>query len=200
MNPYHVKRIHQLPASRIRGMVGISKLPLIDHHARLGVRRDIIKPSRHGAWLVHLRQKSRNRLLYSIRPAERPDYPVLLQRVRLLLYFPLHHCLLAAAHRPLRRIPPVFVTGQYCIRVQDFPLNIPEHKLPVRRSRRPVHQATRLISGIVKQLYADILRHLPRRCRILIRRYRPGQRDNQPEPGILRRVLMGGIDKAAEIK
>ena len=200
MDTHHVKSIHQLPAGRVRGMVGIRKLPLINHHPRLGIRRYIIIPPLHGARLIHVRQEHLRRFLDAVRPAERPDHALLGERVRLLLHLPQDHRLLPPAHRPLRRIPPVPIPCKHHIRVQDLPRNIPEHKLPVRRRGRPVHQAGRLISGIVKHLHADVLRHLPRHRRILVRRHIPGQRDHQPEPGTLRRMLMRGIDQAPEVK
>ena len=173
MNPHHIESIHQLPAGRVRGMVGIGKLPLIHNNARLRIRRDIIIPARHGAWLVHLRQEFYNRILNGICPAESSDDSFFGKRVRLLLHLPLHHGLLPAAHRPLRRIPPVLILFQHHIRVQNLPFNIPEHKLPIGRGGRPVHQSAGFIGGIVKQLHADLLRHLPCHRRILIRRNIP---------------------------
>ena len=107
--PHNVKSIHQLAAGRVRGMVGISKLPFINHHTCLGIRRDIIKPPRHCTCLVHIRQELCDCFFNGIRPAERPDHSIFFKRVRLLLHLPLHYRLLPAAYRPLGRIPPILI-------------------------------------------------------------------------------------------
>ena len=173
MDADNVKCIQQLPTSRISGMVGIRKLPFINHHTCLWVCRNIIKSLRHHAFLIHIRQKYTDCLFYRISPAECTYDSFLRQRISLFLHLPADNCLLSAADRPWRRISPICISFQHRIRIQKCSRNITEKEFSICRGGRPIHEAAWFVGCIIKQLHTNILCHFSCHCCIFIRRYGP---------------------------
>ena len=63
MNPYNIKRIHKLTAGRIRRMMTIRKLVIINNNPCTTVCRYIIVSSRHSWRLINIRNKRINGFL-----------------------------------------------------------------------------------------------------------------------------------------
>ena len=198
VQPHHVKGVQQPTTGRVGGMVAVGKAVIVNDHASMGVGGDVVVPPRHGAVLVDVREEGVDGCGDGVGAAEGPDHPRLGQRVGLFLDFPLHDNLLAAGHRPLRRIVPVGVLCQDGIRVEQVAIDLLTHELAVRGGGGPVHQAARLVGGVIELLDADLLRHLPGHRHVLVRPDLAGQGDDEPEPGGLRGVLVGGVEVAAE--
>ena len=69
-------------------------------------------------------------------------------------------------------------------------------ELPVTGSARPVHHPLRLVAGIIKLVNPQGMGHSAPNSLIFIRVYIPRQRDDQAEAWLLRRMLMGGVDRS----
>ena len=195
---HHIKSVHQLSAGRVRGMVAVSKFPFIQYDSRLGVCRNVIITPRHSAMLIYVWKERINRIFDSVGPAECAHQTRLFQRICLLFNLPLHYLFLSFRHRPFRRVAPIFVSGKHSIRIEQTAFDFPIDKLPICRGGRPVHEAARLIGGIVKHLNPYILSDFPGYCHILIRCHFTGERDDQTEPWLLWCAFMGGIQITLE--
>ena len=73
-----------------------------------------------------------------------------------------------------------------------------EHELAIGRGAGPVHETARLIGCIIEEFDADILCNLSGYRTVFVRRHLTRQRDDQAEPGLLRRVFMGTVEIALE--
>ena len=198
VNTNHIKCIHQLAAGRVCGMVAIGELIFIENHTRLGVRRNIVVTPRHGTVLVHIGEKSVDGIGYRISTAESTHGSGLLQRVCLLFDVTLDDTLLPLGNRPLCGVTPVRVFCQNGIRVQQVTLHLVKYELSIGGGAGPVHQTARLVGGIIEEFDTDLLCDLSGNRAVFIRGHFTGQRDDQAEPGLLRRVFMGAVEIALE--
>ena len=94
---------------------------------------------------------------------------------------------------------PIGVLGEIGIRVQQRAILGFVEELAICGGGGPVHQAAGFIGGIVKQVNADLLGHHPGYRRILLLGDVAGQGDDHPQPRMLRRVFMGGVDAALKV-
>ena len=94
---------------------------------------------------------------------------------------------------------PIGVLGEIGIRVQQRAFLGFVEELAVCGGGGPVHQAAGFIGGIVKQVDADLLGHHPGHRRVLFFGDVTGQGDDHAQPGMLRRVFMGGVDAAVKV-
>ena len=193
---HHVKGVEQLSAHGVAGVVAVTELVLVDHHARLGIGGNIVIAPAHGAGLVHVGEEGLDGLAHRVRAAKRSNGSLLGQRIGLLAGLALHDGLLAARYRPFRHVAPIPVLGEHGVRVEQLAFDLPEHELAVQRGRGPVHQAGRLIGRVVELLDADFLGDLAGHGDVLVGGHIPGQRDDEPQARLFRRVLVGGVDKA----
>ena len=94
---------------------------------------------------------------------------------------------------------PIGVLGEIGVRVQQRAFLGLVEELTICGGGGPVHQAAGFIGGIVKKVDADFLGYHPGHSRILLLGDIAGQGDDHPQPGMLRRVFMSGVDAAPEI-
>ena len=181
-------------------MVAVCELVLIHHNTRLGICWNIIKTPRHSTVFIDIGEEGFDGILDRVSTAERTDCSGLGKRVSLLFDVTLNDALLPFGYRPLRRIMPIRVPSKDLVRVQQFALHLVEDELSVRRSAGPVHQAARLIGRVIEQLDADVLCDLSGYRTVFIWSHLTGQRDDQTQTGLFRRVLMGAVEKAMEGK
>ena len=200
MDTDYIKSIHQLATGRVRGMVAVGELVLIENNASLGVSRNVVVTPRHCTVLIHIGDKGVDGIGYRISTAECSYRSRLLQRVSLFLNVTLDNALLPLGHGPLGGIVPVSVFCQHLVWIQRLSFHFSEYELTVRRSRGPVHQTARLIGRIVKQFNADLVRHFSGYRTVFIWGHLTGQRDDQAESRLLRRVFMGAVEQAMEGK
>ena len=121
-----------------------------------------------------------------------------LQRVCLLFDVTLDDALLPLGNGPLCGIAPIRVFCQNGIRVQKFALHFMKYELPIGGGAGPVHQTAWLIGGIIEELDADLLCDFSGYRTIFVRRHLTGQRNDQAQSGLLRRVFMGAVEIALE--
>ena len=180
-------------------MVAVGKLPIVHHHAGGGVCGDVVIAPVHGGRFVDIGEEGFDGFLNAIGAAESAHDTRLFQRVGLLSDAPAHRFGLAGGNWPGGSVMPIGVLGEIGIRVQQRAFLGFVEELAVCGGGGPVHQAAGFVGGIVKQVNADLLGHHPRHCRILLLGDVAGQGDDHPQPGMLRRVFMGGVDAALKV-
>ena len=198
MKAHHIEGVEQFPAGGVGGVMAIGKLVLVDHDARLGIGRDVVKASCHGTVLVHIGQELLDCLLHRVGPAKGAYQPGLGERVSLPLHLSGDHLLLPLGDGPLCSVMPVGVSRQHTVRVEEITVDLTEEKHTVAGCGWPVHESARLIGGIIEQLDSNVFSHLTRYRHILIRCDLTGQRDDETQARLFRCTFMGGIDEAVE--
>ncbi len=199
MQAHQVKGVQQPTADRVCGMVAVGKLPIVDDDTGRGICGDIVIAAVHGRRRIHIREEGVDGFLHGIGAAESTRHTRLCQRVGLLSNAVLHHLGLTAGNRPGGSVVPIIVTGKVFIRVKLGTVLHLVEKLAVGGGGRPVHEPGCLVGGIVKEVDADLLCHHAGDCRIFFFADLPFQRNEQSKAGMLRCVLMGGIDAALEV-
>ena len=199
MQTHQVKSVQQPAADRVGGMMAVCELAVVDDDAGRGIGRDIVVATVHGRRRIHIREEGVDGFLHGIGTTESTHHPRLCQRVGLLGNAVLHHLGLAAGYRPGGSVVPIIVTGKVFIRVKLGTVLHLVEKLAVGGGGRPVHEPRCLVGGIVKEVDADLLCHHAGDCRIFFFADLPFQRNEQSKAGMLRCVLMGGIDATLEV-
>ena len=179
--------------------MAVSEFPIVNHHAGGGVGRDIVVPPVHRGRFVDIGEKGFDCFLNGIGTAESAHDAGLFQRVGLLGDAPAHRFGLPGGNRPGGSVMPIGVLGEIGVRVQQRTILGLVEEFAVCGGGGPVHQAAGFIGGIVKQVDADFLGHHPGHRRVLFFGDVAGQGDDHAQPGMLRRVFMGGVDAALKV-
>ena len=129
-----------------------------------------------------------------MRPTERADDPALSSRVFLLT--DLHTgALFQRAHgRPEGSVRPVGIGGQHRVRVEEGCVVIAEHELAVLGRAGPVHEPCGLEGGGIEAGQRQLVRNAPGNGCVFVRRDRPGERDDEAQAHLFRRMAVGGIE------
>ena len=180
-------------------MVAVRKFPIVHHYAGGGVGGDIVVPPVHGGRFVDIGEEGFNRFLNGIGAAKGAHNAGLFQGIGLLGDAPAHRFRLPGGNRPSGSVTPIGVFGKIGIRVQQRAFLGFVEELAVCGGGGPVHQAAGFIGGIVKQVDADLLGHNPGHRRVLFFGDVTGQGDDHAQPGMVRRVFMGGVDAALKV-
>ena len=180
-------------------MVAVGELPIVHHHAGGGVCGDVVIAPVHGGRFVDIGEEGFDGFLNGIGAAESTHDTGLFQRVGLLGDAPAHRFGLARGNRPGGGVVPIGVLGEIGVRVQQRAFLGFVEELAVCGGGRPVHQAAGFIGGIVKQVDADLLGCHPGHRRVLLLGDVAGKGDDHAQPGMLRRVFMGGVDAALKV-
>ena len=179
--------------------MAVGELPIVNHHAGGGVGGDIVVPSVHGGRFVDIGKEGFDCFLNGVGAAESAYDAGLFQRVGLLSDVPAHRFGLAGGNRPGGSVMPIGVLGEIGVRVQQRAFLGFVEELAVCGGGGPVHQAAGFIGGIVKQVNADLLGHHPGHRRVLLLGDVAGKGDDHAQPGMLRRMFMGGVDAALKV-
>ena len=193
MNPDQVKGVEQLTAGGIGGVVAVKKGIIVVHDGAGGAFPGGVGVAvLIGRGNVHLRQESFDRLADAVAPAERADDACF--RAGILRLFPgSAGYALPGGSRQLCQVVPFRVRLKDRVRIQPGAFVAFEHELPVGGSGRPVHQLMRHVGAFVDIIDADILREIPGHGVVLLRADVAGQREAQPDAGILRRMAVRGV-------
>ena len=168
---------------------------LVDHEARCRGSGCVGVPVALDRRRVDLREELPDRFGDRVCPAERADDALLFERIALLV------CQLFADPRhpgrlrPVARVRPVRVFREYVVSFEEGLVAVPEEGLDVPAVARPVHEARRLVGRVVEVVDPDLVRHLPRDRLVLVRRYFPVQRHDQPQPRLGLCVLVRRVDR-----
>ena len=130
----------------------------------------------------------------AVRPAERADDALLLQWILLLADLRTGALLQRAGGRPEGSVRPVGISGQHCVRIEEGRIVIAEHELAVLRRAGPVHEPRRFEGRGVESGQRHLVRNAPGNGCVFVRRNRSGERDDEPQAHLLRRVAVGGIE------
>ena len=180
-------------------MVAVGKLPIVHHHAGGGVCGDVVIAPIHSGRFVDIGEEGFDGFLNGVGAAESAHDTGLFQRVGLLGDAPAHRFGLAGGNRPGGSVMPIGVLGEIGVRVQQRAFLDFVEELAVYGGGGPVHQAAGFIGGIVKKVDADFLGYHPGHSRILLLGDIAGQGDDHAQPGMLRRMFMGGVDAALKV-
>ena len=194
VDPDEVEGVQQLPARRIRLVVGVGELVLVAHEAAGDRPAAVRVAALLGRPDVLVGEEGVDGLLDGVGAAEGPDDAALGARVLLLLDVPGDALLLPGGHWPLRGVAPVGVAGEDLVRVEDRSVLEAEDVLPVLGGGRPVEQARQLEGGVVKQVDAEGGGNLPAEGFVLLRRDVPPEGDHQAVARLLRGVLVCGVE------
>ena len=191
MDPHQIKRVDVQPADRIRVVMAVRQMVVvIDHKATAGAPRCIrpaVLPQRRQ---VHLRQEFPDRPRDRISPTKRSDDVLFCQRIlHLFSLCPAPACF-SRTCRPLRDVGPLPVTRQHVRRIQKRRVADLKNWIHVHAMRRPEHQPVRLVGCVVEGFYVDRLRELASDGLVLLRADFPREWNDQPQPRLLRCVLM----------
>ena len=201
VDPGQVKRIYVLPACRIRAVMAERQpVVVIDHQAAARGSCCISPPVLFCRRHVDVRDELLNCLRDRVRPAKCTDDAALCQRILDLFRLLAPLLGLPGAHRPFRPVFPVPVFAEDIIRIQEWRVVQLEHRLHVPAVARPVHQSVDLIGRIVKRLDPHRVRQLPGDGLILLRADLLRQRHDQPEPRLVRTVLVRRVEKCGEVR
>ena len=179
--------------------MAVCEFPIVNHHAGGGVGGDIVVAPVHGGRFVDIGEEGFDGFLNGVGVAESAHDTGLFQGVGLLGDAPAHRFGLAGGNRPGGSVMPIGVLGEIGVRVQPWAFLGFVEELAVCGGRWPVHQAAGFIGGIVKKVDADFLCHHPGHSRVLLFGDVTSQGDDHAQPGMLRRVFMGGVDAALKV-
>ena len=170
MHTHKVKRIAQLPARRVGGVVRIGVLVVIDHQPACGAaaHEGVAVVLRRGC--VSVREGVFEDVRNAVRPAERPDDPTLGQRVFLPGDRAAHLRLHRLGRRPERGVRPVGIGGQHLVRSEERLVRAAEQVLAVLGRAGPVHQPCRLKGRGVEAGKRQFVRDAAGDGRVLVRR------------------------------
>ena len=199
VQPDDIKGVQQLTAHGIGSVVAVGELPVVDHNTCAAVGGNIVEAPVHGRGCVDVRKEGLNGFLNGVSAAKCANDAWLGQRIGLLGDATAYRFRLPAGHRPGGCVAPISVAGKVHIWVQLGAILGLEKELTVGGGGGPVHQATGLIGRIVKQVNADLFGDHAGHSRILLLGDFTGERDNHTESGVIRGMLMGGINTALEV-
>ena len=167
---HKVKRIAQLPARRVGGVVRIGVLVVVDHQPARGAaaHEGVAVVLRRGR--VSVREGVFEDVCDAVRPAERPDDPTLGQRVFLPGDRAAHLRLHRLGRRPERGVRPVGIGGQHRVRIEERLVRAAEQVLAVLGRAGPVHQPCRLKGRGVEAGKRQFVRDAAGDGRVLVRR------------------------------
>ena len=194
VDPDEVEGVQQLPARRIRLVVGVGELVLVAHEAAGDRPAAVRVAALLGRPDVLVGEEGVDGLLDGVGAAEGSDDAALGTRVLLLLDVPGDALLLPGRHGPLRGVAPVGVAGEDLVGVEDRSVLEAEDVLPVLGGGRPVEQARQLEGGVVEEVDAEGGGDLPAEGLVLLRRDLPCEGDHQAVARLLRGVLVGGVE------
>ena len=198
MDPDDVVRVAQPQVGWILGVVAVDEFVFLDFHPRHAAAGFQVVPVFAVGGFVDVGKKSVDRLLdRKESPVEKPDHAGFSQRILGLLPAGAPGGAFPAAGRQPGRVPPFGVLLQHFVRVQPGLFDLPEQIFPVHRRARPVHQLVRQIGAFVEVFDAQRLCRVPGQGRVFIRVHVPGQREDDPDPRVLRRVAVGAVDQRA---
>ena len=170
MHTHKVKRIAQLPARRVGGVVRIGVLVVVDHQPARGAaaHEGVAVVLRRGR--VSVREGVFEDVCDAVRPAERPDDAALGQRVFLPGDRAAHLRLHRLGRRPERGVRPVGIGGQHRVRIEERLVRAAEQVLAVLGRAGPVHEPRGFKGRGVEAGKRQFVRDAAGDGRILIRR------------------------------
>ena len=128
-----------------------------------------------------------------MRPAECADDPALFHGVFLLAGSMPDAFLHRLCRRPERSVPPVGIGFQHFIWIKERRVLAMKEELAVLGRAGPVHEPRRFEGRGVESGQRQLVRNAPGNGCVFIRRNRSGERDDEPQAHLLRRVAVGGI-------
>ena len=196
MDPDQIKSIQQLPAGRVRRMMGIDEAVVVDHHAGSRLRGNVIPTVFGIRRRVDAGQEGfHGQLDGEILAAEYTDDAVLIERILLGIggFFP--HGRLPRRSRPLGYVAPVVIHCEIVIHGKRIAAGLLEIEDAVGGSGGPVHHAVSLIGGIVEEIHTELLRDHPHERLVLVLGNFPVKKKHQAVPRGLRLMLVRGIQE-----
>ena len=130
-----------------------------------------------------------------MRPAERPDDAALGQRVFLLGDRAAHLRLHRLGSGPEGGVLPVGISGEHLVRIEKRLIRVSEQILPVLGRAGPVHEPRGFKGRGVEAGKRQVVCDAAGDGRILVRRDGAGQRDDEPQAHLLRRVAVGAVER-----
>ena len=194
MQTHKVKGVTQLAAGGVGGVMGIGVLVVIDYQTSRGAAAD------EGVTVILLRGRVAvgedvfQHICNAMRPAECADDALLLQRILLFADLCTGALLQWARGRPEGGVRPVGIGGQHRVRIEKGRVVIAEHELAVLGRAGPVHEPRRLEGGGVEAGQRQLVRNAPGNSRVFVRRDRSGERDDEPQTHLFRRVAVSGVE------
>ena len=196
MDAHQIPRVQQLAPGGVSTVVAVDKVVVIVQHSARGGAAQRIGQAPGAGIHIDARQKLLDRCRNVVFPAESAHGAA----------FGCGVCLLAAGQRdrlrgaggPLPHVMPVQI-GVQQIRHGDALTvrGVLAHPLAVCAAAGPVHQALVFKGGTVKDHHFRIqhLRQHPGAGLILLRLHHAIRREDRPQPGVLRVMFPGGIDR-----
>ena len=192
---HQVEGVDELLAAGVGPVVGVQPLVLVDDGAAFRGALRIRPAVRVAGGDVHLREEGRDGLRDRVGPAEGADDATLLDRILLpgagLPGDGLRHPL---ADGPLERVAPVGVGVQDTVCIGRFALPGLVDEVHVGRRRGPVHEAGRLVGGVVEEVDADVVGEPPGDGDVFVRGHLPGERHYDAVARFAWRVAVGGVE------
>ena len=183
---------------RVRGMVTVRELVVIDDYAGSTFARDVGVAAGDVRFLVDVTEEKGNGLMDVIRPAECADYASLRQRISLPLHVVPDSRSLAGRGRPGGDVAPISVAVEQYIGVSQRPIPRLEVILDVSRSRRPVHQAVCLVGGVIEIVQANTSGNGAGNRLILLLGNVVGKRIDEAQARMVSAILVRPIGAAQE--
>ena len=180
-------------------MVAVGELPVVDHNTGAAVGGDVIEAAVHGRGCIDVGKEGLNGILDGVGAAKCANDAGLGQRIGLLGDATAYSFRLPTGNRPGGCVAPVSIAGKVLIGVQLGTILGLEKEFTVGGGGGPVHQAACFIGRVIEKVNADLLGDHAGYGRILFLGDFAGKRNNHAESGVLRGMLMCGINTALEV-
>ena len=196
VDPHQIPRVQQLAPGGIRAVVAVNKVIIIIQHSARGGAAQRIGQAPGAGVHIDARQKLLDRCRNVVFPAESAHGAAFGCGVGLLAAGQRDR--LRGASRPLPHVMPVQIGVQQIRHGNALTVRgVLAHPLAVCAAAGPVHQALVFKGGAVKDHHFRI-QHLcqhPGAGLVLLRLHHAICRKDRPQPGVLRVMLPGGVDR-----
>ena len=194
MPAHEVESVAQLAARRVGRVMGKGILVVVDHQpARGAAAHEGIAVVLCGRG-VPVGEDIFQHIGDAVRPAERPDDAALGQRVFLRGGCAAHLRFHWLRRRPERGVLPVGVSGEHIVRVKERLVSVSEQILPVLGRAGPVHEPRGFKGRGVEAGKRQVVCDAAGDGRVLVRRDRARERDDEPQAHFLRRVAVRAVE------